>query len=75
MRRFRQVERIQDLPKINLNKAPFQELVRLSFIGPVIANRIIEYRKHCPFQHVDDLVVKLRLSQSLVDKLSDRLVV
>ena len=64
----------KDLPKINLNKATFEELVRITGIGPVIANRIIEYRqRHGRFSQIEDLVLKVGLRQSLVDQLSDRL--
>ncbi len=41
---------------INVNTATQAELETLPGIGPVYAARIIEYRKHSPFQTVDELI-------------------
>lgn len=42
---------------VNLNTATAQRLMSLPGIGPVTADRILEYRRtHGPFQTVDDLV-------------------
>jgi len=72
--RYRNPRSLKDLPKINLNKASFQELIKLPGIGTATANRIIEYRqRHGLFRDIEDLVLKVGLGQSLVDKLSDRL--
>lgn len=43
--------------KININKAGIGELIQLPHIGPVIANKIVEYReKHGNFTHPIDLM-------------------
>ena len=73
MRHYRETRNLKDLPKINLNEATFEKLVTLTGIGPVTANRILECRRQERFHRIDDLVLKVGLHQSLVDKISDRL--
>ena len=47
----------RDVFKININHASHEELIRLPGIGPVMARKIIEYRrKHGPFYRTADLV-------------------
>ena len=42
--------------KININTANSQELEKITGIGPVIAQRIVEYReKNGPFQKIEDI--------------------
>ncbi len=42
---------------IEINSATVEELINLPRVGPVIANRIIEYRNiHGPFKTVEDLI-------------------
>ena len=72
--RYQEVRRPKDLPKLDLNKAKLNELILLPGIGKVTGERIIEYRQNNgPFRHIEDLVFKVGLRQSLVDRLSDRL--
>lgn len=58
--------------KVNLNKATAAELESLTGIGAVRAGMIIDNR---PYASVDDLVTKKVLSQSIFDKIRDRVAV
>lgn len=51
------VEKVtEDVAKININKASVDELTQLKFIGPELAERIVQYRtEHGPFERVEDL--------------------
>jgi competence protein ComEA len=58
--------------KINLNTATRAELESLPGIGPVLAQRIIEYRDaHGPFQSVEELLNVDGIGPSLLEKIRD----
>ncbi|MBN1439227.1 MAG: ComEA family DNA-binding protein [Anaerolineales bacterium] len=58
--------------KINLNTATREELESLPGIGPVLAQRIIEYREeHGPFHSVDDLLNVEGVGPALLEKIRD----
>ena len=60
--------------KINLNRATYQELMRLPGIGEITAQRIIDYRlQHGLFHHIEDLVINIGLRQRWFDQIRDRL--
>jgi competence protein ComEA len=60
--------------KINLNRATYQELIRLPGIGEITARRIIDYRlHHGHFHHIEDLVFNVGLRQRWFDQIRDRL--
>jgi competence protein ComEA len=58
--------------KINLNTATLAELDSLPGIGPVLAQRIIDYREeHGPFQSVDELLNVKGIGPELLEKIRD----
>jgi competence protein ComEA len=58
--------------KINLNTATLEELDSLPGIGPVLAQRIIDYREaNGPFQSVDDLLRVKGIGLSLLEQIRD----
>ncbi len=58
--------------KINLNTATLAELESLPGIGPVLAQRIVDYREtHGPFQSVEDLRNVDGVGPSLLNKIRD----
>ena len=60
--------------KINLNTATLAELDSLPGIGPVLAQRIIDYREtHGPFQSVEELLNVEGIGPSLLEKIRDRI--
>lgn len=58
--------------KINLNMSSQTELDSLPGIGPVLAQRIIEYREqYGPFQSADDLLHVKGIGPSLLEKIRE----
>lgn len=73
------VERVGTLParpgspaKINVNLASQQELESLPGVGPIIAQRIIEFRKRRTFQKVDDLLEVRGIGPKTLERIKDR---
>jgi competence ComEA-like helix-hairpin-helix protein len=75
---------VQAIPKklpppskpIDLNLATSEQLQRLPGVGPVTAQRILDYRKKSgPFQSVDDLLAVKGISAKRLDKIRQYLVV
>ncbi len=59
-------------PRININTATLEELETLPHIGPVLAQRIIDYRTtYGPFQSVDELTAVKGIGPSLLDDIRD----
>lgn len=63
-------------PKINLNTATAAELDALPGIGPVIAQRILDYRaQHGPFARPEDLMEVSGIGEATFNRLRDEVVV
>ena len=53
---FRIVDSDKIYPKVDLNRAKIEDLVRLPGIGPALAKSIIKYREqHGPFTAIEEL--------------------
>lgn len=61
--------------KINLNTATVEQLIQLNGIGPVMAERIIEFRQARAFSSVDDLAQVQGIGEKTLDKLRDQVMV
>jgi len=62
--------------KLNINQATMDELDRLSGIGPVTAQRIIDYRKkNGPFNSIEELQEKKLVKPSVFQQIKDQLTV
>ena len=49
--------------RVNINSASREELMRIPFVGPKVADKILDYRrKHGAFLHPQDLIVIKGLS-------------
>lgn len=59
--------------KISINGGTLEELDSLSGIGPVVAQRIIEYRSSQPFQKLEDLKDVKGIGDKLFDKIKDEI--
>jgi len=67
---------IDDQGKININTASLSELDVLPGIGPVLGQRIIDYRdKNGNFTNVEDLLKVTGISQKAFDKLKEKIAV
>jgi competence protein ComEA len=58
--------------RLDLNAADYADLLRLPGIGPVLAERIVEYRdRHGPFYAVDSLINVTGIGPAKLDKLRE----
>ena len=61
-------------PRIDVNRAPAEELDRLPGIGPVLAGRIREHRSlHGPFDRPEDLLAVQGIGPRLLERLRPRI--
>lgn len=61
--------------KININTATKEELQKLSGIGPVLAERIIEYRQSSKFSSIDDIKKVSGIGNKKFEAIKDNIVV
>lgn len=61
--------------KVNINTAQKQELTTLKFIGDVLADRIIEFRKETPFQTPEDIMKVKGVGEKVFEENKDRIIV
>jgi len=60
--------------KIDINKATPRQLEEFPGIGPVLAQRIVDYRQqNGPFKNLEDLRLVKGIGQKLLQKIKDRL--
>lgn len=59
--------------KVNLNTATIEQLTQLSGIGPVMAERIVEFRQTRAFSSVDELILVQGIGEKTLEKLRDQL--
>jgi competence protein ComEA len=61
----------KDVPKININTASKEDLMKLSGIGTAYADAII---KHRPYKRKDDLTTNKVIPQATYDKIKDLII-
>lgn len=64
-----------DLSLININTASKEELMELSGIGEVIADRIIEYRNKNKFKSIEDIKNVSGIGDAMYEKIKDYITV
>jgi len=66
----------EDSQKININTATVKELVKLDRIGPVYAQRIIQYRQEQgPFQVPEDIMKVKGIGEKTFEANKDRITI
>lgn len=62
--------------KININTASYEELLKITGIGPVIAQRIIDYRNtNGPFQKIEDIKKVKGIGDKTFEKMKDEITI
>jgi competence protein ComEA len=66
----------QSSARVNINTATVEQLAGLPGIGPVLAQRIIDYRTlHGPFTTVQDITQVPGIGDAILEKIKDRITV
>jgi len=64
----------EDAGKVNINDATVEQLAEVKFIGPAIAERIVQYRKDSgPFGSLEDLMNVKGIGSKTFEKIKDGL--
>ena len=64
----------EDAGKVNINEATVEELAEIKFIGPAIAERIVQHREDSgPFGKIEDLMNVKGIGPKTFEKIKDRL--
>ena len=67
---------IEEYKKININTASLDRLTDLKGIGPVMAGRIIEYRKeHGNFENKEDIKNVKGIGEKTFEKIENRIII
>lgn len=61
--------------KVNINTDSKEQLMTLTNIGDVVADRIIEYRKANPFKSPEDVMKVKGVGEKTFEKNKDRIIV
>jgi competence protein ComEA len=62
----------QDSEKVNINEATVEELAQVKYIGPTIAERIVQYRENSgAFEKAEDLMNVKGIGPKTFDKIKD----
>lgn len=62
--------------RVDINRATSEDFLVVKGIGPVIAARIVEFRKaNGAFRSIDDLLKVRGIGEKLIDKIRDQLTV
>ena len=61
----------KDVPKIDINSASKDDLMKLSGIGPAYADAIV---KHRPYKRKDELTTKKVIPQATYDKIKELII-
>lgn len=65
---------VQTMQPVNLNKATLDELQSIRGVGPVIAQRIVDYRvAHGPFRVLEELAQVNGIGQAKYEKMKDQM--
>ncbi len=65
-----------DAARLDVNKSSAQELEALPYVGPALAQRIVDFREaHGPFKSVDDLLKVQGIGEKILARLRDRVTV
>jgi len=66
----------EQLGKININTAGYEELQKITGVGPVIAQRIVDYREtNGPFQKIEDIKGVKGIGDKTFEKMRDQITI